>query len=149
MLNMGSQSGTVDQDIIQEYQNKLSEKRLQNPIHSVLESSWCISKSKWHYSKLKVSMMGFKGCIIFISLHHSDLMIINSHIQLCEILSSMKFIKDFFNDRQRKLRKSIFGCKIIKFSIVNTESPTAIFLLHQKDWGRKWTCAMSNKAGSK
>ena len=66
MFQVGLQSGTVDQDIIQEHQHKLPQKWTQNVIHQTLKCSWGICEPKRHDLELKMAMMGFKGSFVFI-----------------------------------------------------------------------------------
>src|SRR6185437_10803947 len=65
--HMRLQSRTVNKDIIQKDQDKLSQEWLQNIIHKTLESGWSISHTKWHYPELVVTMMCLEGCFILIT----------------------------------------------------------------------------------
>ncbi|TKW32902.1 hypothetical protein SEVIR_2G197401v4 [Setaria viridis] len=74
-----------------------------------------------------MAMMSLKGCFMFITFFHLHLMVASSHIQLSEIFSTSKFIQYFINDRHRK---SVLNSDVIEFPIINTKTPSAIFLLN-------------------
>jgi hypothetical protein len=57
------------QYVIHEDQDKLPHVLLKYDIHQILESCWCISKPKRHYSELEIRMVGFKGSFGLITRH--------------------------------------------------------------------------------
>lgn len=93
MLEMIFPSGTVDEDVIEEYKDKDPKIGIYNFIHEALEGSRGITKSKSHNQEFIVAFMGAKRYHRNAFLFHLDLMVAWAEIQFGEILGSMKFIQ--------------------------------------------------------
>jgi hypothetical protein len=65
----------VDQYIVEEYQEVLSQLSSKDVIHARLESGWCIGQSKRHDHELKVSEMASEHCLLNVLLLDADLMV--------------------------------------------------------------------------
>jgi hypothetical protein len=66
---------SVDQYVIEEYQDVLHQLSSKDMIHARLESGWCVGQYKRHYQKLKVSEMAPKHCLLNVLLPDADLMV--------------------------------------------------------------------------
>ena len=107
---------TIDEDIIKEDQNEVSQVGPKYFIHQFLEHGRSICEAKWHDQKFIVAIMCAKRCFRDIILMNPNLMIPRVKIQLGEKLSTMKLI----NNRNWKL---ILDCDVLKCSKVNVEAP--------------------------
>src|SRR4051812_29002293 len=58
----------IDQNIIDEYDNKLVKKLHEHLVHHVHEISWCICQSKWHHGILIQSIPGGKSSLRYVFL---------------------------------------------------------------------------------
>jgi hypothetical protein len=62
--------GTVDEDVIKEYNDKTVEEWLKNGIHCGLKGRWCVTKTERHDAKLIVALVGSKCRLPHIFLPH-------------------------------------------------------------------------------
>ena len=51
----------VDENVIQENHNKLTQVILEEVVHATLECSWSISKTKWHYLPFIMAILSAKS----------------------------------------------------------------------------------------
>ena len=84
MLDMFLQGLTENQNVIEESNDKLTIRACEDGVHDTRECWWSVGDSKWHNSKLKVPMMRFKCCFLFITLSHADLMVARAQIDFEE-----------------------------------------------------------------
>lgn len=64
----------VDQDIVKEDQDTLSQKRVEGGVHGPLEGCKCPTETERHHSKFKMAEMGLEGRFVFFPTLHSNLM---------------------------------------------------------------------------
>lgn len=60
MLQMLLIAGTIDEDVVEKYQHKLTQVIMQGIIHGTEECSWCTSKTDSHNSEFKLSIVGLE-----------------------------------------------------------------------------------------
>ena len=109
MLEMLSPGFTIDEDIIKEDQNEVSQVGPKYFIHQCLECGRRIHEAKWHSQKVIVAIMCAEICIRDIILMNLNLVIPRMKVQLGEKMSTMKLI----NNSNWKL---ILDCDVIKCS---------------------------------
>lgn len=68
-------SCTVNEYIIQEDQNKFSQKWLQHLVHNALKGGRCIGEAKGHHLELVISLMGLESSFVLIFWMHSHLVV--------------------------------------------------------------------------
>ena len=65
----------IDEDILKENEDKMTEKRAEDMVHEALEGGGGITQIKGHDQKLIVSLMSAKGSLGNVSLFHTYLVI--------------------------------------------------------------------------
>ena len=75
-----------------------------------------------------MAVMSSEGCLVYVVVMYSDLVVARLKVQFGENCGAMQFIKKLINDRDRVL---IFDCNGVKSSIVDAETPAAILFLHE------------------
>jgi hypothetical protein len=75
-MEMSLPSVALNEDVIEEDQNKLLEVRLQECIHETLEGIWGIAKSKRHYREFIMAFMSPKSSLQDIYFIHPYLVIV-------------------------------------------------------------------------
>jgi hypothetical protein len=60
MLQMGTPRVTVNQYIIEEYQDEEADEVVHHVVHESLERRRCVSSAEWHNQELKVVVMSLK-----------------------------------------------------------------------------------------
>ena len=111
MLDMLNPCFTIDEDIIKEDQNKVSQVGTEYFIHQFLECGRSNCEAKWHDQKLIVAIKCAKSCFRDIILMNPNLVIPRTKFQLGEKMSTMKLIKNLINNINWKL---IINCDVIK-----------------------------------
>ena len=72
-------------DVIHVYNNmSVIEQFLEQVIHHGLECYWGVCQSKEHYQWFKESLIGDKGCLMFIPFLYLDIVVPSSDIKPCE-----------------------------------------------------------------
>ena len=68
VLSKGTFGGcrTIHQNVVQEKHKKFAEKGFQNMIHNALKGGRGVRETKWHDTKLIVSVVCLECCIMFI-----------------------------------------------------------------------------------
>ena len=107
MLEMLNPGFTIDEDIIKEDQNEVSQVGTEYFIHQFLECGRSIHEAKWNDQKFRVAIMCVERCFRDIILMNLNLVIPRTKIQLGEKMSTMELI----NNRNGKL---ILDCDVIK-----------------------------------
>ena len=120
MLEMLSPGFTIDEDIIKEDHNEVSQVGLKYFIHQCLERGRSICEAKWHDQKFIMAIMCAK--ILFRDIIRMDpnLVIHRTKIQLGEKMSTMELIQKLINNGNWKL---ILDYDVIKCSKVVAKAP--------------------------
>jgi hypothetical protein len=103
VFNVILQCLTKNQDVIHKNQDKFPHTLAKYCIHETLKRSRCISEPKWHHSKLKMTMVCFKGSLGFIYRNHLNLMKTRSKVYGGEVLDTYNLIKELINDGRGNL----------------------------------------------
>ena len=111
MLEMLSPCFTIDEDIIKEAQNEVSQVGPKYFIHQFLEHGRGICEAKWHDQKFRMAIMCTESCFRDIIHMDSNLVIPRTKIQLGEKMSTMELIHKLINNGNWKL---ILDCDVIK-----------------------------------
>ena len=114
---------TIDEDIIKEEQNEVSQVGLKYFIHQCLEHGRGICEAKWHDQKFIMALMCVESCFKDIICMDPNLVIPRTKIQLGENMSTMELIQKLINNRNWKL---ILDCDVIKCSKFNENAPWPI-----------------------
>ena len=120
MLEMLIPSVTIDEDIIKEDQNEVSQVGPKYFIHQCLEHGRGICEAKWNDQKVIVAIMCEKISFRDIILMNPNLVIPKTKIQLGEKMSTVELIQKLINNRNWKI---ILDCDVIKCLKVNAEAP--------------------------
>jgi hypothetical protein len=80
----------------------MTEKRMEDMIHEVLESGGRITKSKGHEQKLIVALMSSKCSIRNVCIVHTDLVVAITKIKFSKELGTTQFIQEVIIDRNGK-----------------------------------------------
>ncbi len=83
---------SIDENVVQVYDNKNIEFLRRNLVHVVLESGRCISQSERYYLVFKMAIAGFEGCLLFIAFLNFYPMVGINEIKLDETSSLAKSI---------------------------------------------------------
>jgi len=75
MINMFFLILKIYQDLINEYNNKIFQIRMQHTIHEAHKGSWSISQTKWSYKKIIIILPGPKNYLIDFLFFNAYLMI--------------------------------------------------------------------------
>ena len=103
MLDMLIPSFTIDEDIIKEDQNEVSQVGPKYFIHQFLECGRSLCQAKWHDQKLIVAIMCAESCFRDIIVMNPNLVIPIMKIQLGEKMSTMELIQKLINNRNGNL----------------------------------------------
>ena len=116
---MLSPSFTIDEDIIKEDQNKVSQVGLKYFIHQFLECGRGICETKWHEKKFIMAIMCAES--YFRDIIHMDLNLVipRTKIQLGEKMSTMELIQKLINNGNWKL---ILDGDVIKCSKIDAKA---------------------------
>ena len=120
MLEMLSPGFTIDEDIIKEDQNEVSQVGMEYFIHQGLECGRRIYESKWYDQKFIVTIMCAEIFFRDIILVNPNLVIPRMKIQLGEKMSTMELIQNLINNSNRKI---ILDCDVIKCSKFYAKAP--------------------------
>ncbi len=83
---------SINENVIQVYNNEDIELFYQNLVNIALISGWYIGQAKRHYLILEIAIMGPKGHLLFITFSDPHSMIGISEIELGETSSLVKLI---------------------------------------------------------
>jgi hypothetical protein len=86
MGKMGWPSSTIDDNIIKENEDKMTEKRMEDMIHEALEGGGGITQDKGHDQELIVTLMSLKDSLGDVFLFHMDLVVVRMEIKFKEVL---------------------------------------------------------------
>ena len=75
MLKMCSPSATIDEDVIEEDQDKFPEIRFKNVIHKAMKSRRGITKTKWHDQELIMAFMSSESSLWNVDFLHVNLVV--------------------------------------------------------------------------
>ena len=75
VLDMLRKGLVVDQNIVEEDDDELSQNGTESRIHSSLEGQWRITKAKWHHQEFIVAMVCSKCHFAYILRSHPNLVI--------------------------------------------------------------------------
>ena len=120
MLEMLNPGFTIDEDIIKEDHNEVSQEGLKYFIHQCLEHGRGICEAKWHDQKFIMAIMCAESYFRDIICMDPNLVMPRTKIQLGEKMSTMELIQNLINNRNWKL---ILDCDAIKCSKVDAEAP--------------------------
>ena len=98
MLDMLNPCFTVDEDIIKEDQNGVSQVGPKYFIHECLECGRGICESKWQDQKFIMAIMCVESCFRDIICMDQNLVIPKTKVQLGEKISTMNLIKNFIKN---------------------------------------------------
>ena len=116
MLEMLIPCFTIDEDIIKEDHNEVSQVGMENFIHQFLESGRSIYEAKWHDQKFIMAIMCADSYFRDIIRMDPNLVISRTKIQLGEKMSTIKLIKKLIKNMNWKL---ILDCDVINCSKFN------------------------------
>ena len=119
MLEMLSLGFTIDEDIIKEDQNEVSQVGPKYFIHQFLEHGRGICEAKWHAKKFIMAIMCAESCFRDIIRMDPNLVIPRTKIQLGEKMSTMELIQKLINNGNWKF---ILDCDVIRCSKVNVKA---------------------------
>src|SRR3954470_23405833 len=91
----------VDEDVVDEHENKLVKIRSENAIHQIHEEGWCVGQPKRHDQKLIQSVAGPEGRLLNVFLSDTKLVITRPEVYLRKIASTTQLIKKVINSRHR------------------------------------------------
>jgi len=98
-------------------------------------------QDKRHDQPLKEALFRFEGFLPYINWFYWNLVISLLHINLAKELGTLELIKKIINPRDHAL---VLESDFIQGSIINTEFPRSILLLHQHNWAPTRRGAWSN-----
>lgn len=101
-----------------------------NFINIALKTCWSVGEVKWHYLILKVAVLIFEHCLLFISLTNPHPMIWIGLVKLCEKFGPTQPIQKLTNEGQRVL---IFNSQVVEILVVDIQPKTTIKLLDKQD----------------
>ena len=120
MLEMLNPCFTINEDIIKEVQNEVSQVGPEYFIHQCMECGRRIHEAKWHDQKFIMTIMCAESCFRDIICMDLNLVIPRMKIQPVEKMSTMELIQKLINNRNWKL---ILDYDVIKFSKFNAKAP--------------------------
>src|ERR1043165_4167199 len=100
MLSMIFFTLRINQDIINEHNNKLIQILMKNPIHIFHKHTRSISHTKWHYRILIVTIPCPKSSLLNILSFHTNLMILILKINHTENTSTKELIHQIINPKK-------------------------------------------------
>lgn len=86
-------SRAVDQDVIEEDENKATKYGFEDSVHESLEGGRCVRYTKRHDSELIMTFVSSKSCILNIIRVYADLMIASFEIELGEDVGTVDLVK--------------------------------------------------------
>ena len=107
MLKMCRPGATIDENVIEEDQDKFSEIWFEDVIHKTLESRRGIAETKWHDQELIMAFMSSESRLGNVDFLHANLVVASEKIQLSEEFSPIELIQQIINHRDGKF---IFDC---------------------------------------
>ncbi len=87
MLKMFRPGATIDENVIEEDQDKFSEIWFEDVIHKTLESRRGIAETKWHDQELIMAFMSSENNLWNVDFFHANLVIALAKIKISEELS--------------------------------------------------------------
>jgi hypothetical protein len=133
MKKMVYPSFSIDEDIIKENYDTMTEKRTEDMIHEALESGGSITQAKGHDQKLIVSLTSSKGSLRNVCLFHIDLVLARMKIKFSKEFDTTQFIQEVINDRNGKF---VFNGEFVEGMKVMIHAPRTFFL-HDHDHRRR------------
>lgn len=91
------QSYAIDQDVVKEYSDEVTEIWPKNIFHCRLKWGRSIAQAKWHHPEPVMAMVRAKSRFVNIILMHQNLMITLEKVEFREPMCTAKFIKKFIN----------------------------------------------------
>ncbi|KAK4729331.1 hypothetical protein R3W88_022319 [Solanum pinnatisectum] len=128
MTNMILLNPRINQNIINENNNKHIKIRIKHSVHKIHERCRSISQTKCHDSKLIMTISGPKSCIRDVTLSYSQLMIARSEIYLRKTSGTLKLIEEIINSQKRIL---ILDSNLVQLTVIYTHPKRTIFLPHK------------------
>ena len=110
----------MDEDIIKEDQNEVSQVGPEYFIHQCLECGRRICEAKWHDQKFILAIMCAESCFRDIFCMDPNLVIPRTKIQLGEKNSTMELIQNLINNKNWKI---ILDCDVSKCSKFDAKAP--------------------------
>lgn len=71
VLLMFLQVSAEDKNIIEKYDDKLTNVSPEYSVHETMKSCRGVAQAKWHHSEVVVPVVSFEGCLLFILLAHT------------------------------------------------------------------------------
>lgn len=127
---MPFQCDTMHQNVIDEHENPVAEKRCKHNVHSTLEHAKSPGHPIRHHFELKVAVVCLECSFSFIRWPHPNMVITRSQVQTGEAFGSMQLIKQFIDDQQRV---PILYSYRIQVSVIYAEAPFSVLLLNQEN----------------
>ena len=138
MNQMIIQSSAIDQDVIKEDDDEVTEIWPKNSIHCRLERGRSIAQAKWYHPELVVAMVRVKSRFADIIHMHQNLMITLKKVEFREPTCTSQFIKKFVYHWYRKM---VLDSYCIECVIIYTESLGSIMLSYQENRRGEWAGA--------
>jgi hypothetical protein len=103
----------------------MTEKRMEDMIHEVLEGGGGITQAKVHDQKLIVALMSSKGSLRNVYIFHTYLVVARTNIKFSKELGATQFIQEVINDRNGKF---VFNGDFVEGTEVRTHARRTFFL---------------------
>ena len=110
----------VDEDVVEENQNKAAEEGPEYLVHKRLECRRCVRQAERHHQELVESFMGAERRLMHIIWVHPHLMIAGTEVKLGEEACAAEFIEKFIRHRDREL---IFHRLGVQLTVVHAKAP--------------------------
>ncbi|KAK4734393.1 hypothetical protein R3W88_008654 [Solanum pinnatisectum] len=118
----------VDQDLVNEYNNKHIQILFKDFVHEIRECCRSVCQTKGHNKELILTIMGPKCYFWDVTFSHFQLMISRYEVYLRETSGTLKLVEKVMNSR-----KGIFILygDLVQLVVIDTHSKGTIFLSHE------------------
>src|SRR4051794_2111827 len=100
-MAMGFEVRTIDQDVIEIDYHAVVKERTEDIIDKALEGGRGISETERHHSEFIMTVAGTNGCLWYIFVLDTDLVIARAEVEFGEHLYALDTIEDLINARER------------------------------------------------
>ena len=108
---------SVNEDVIQIYDDKDVELLSKDLVDVFLEACWCVCQTERHHLVLKVAVSSPERGLLLVPLADSHSMVGTSEVELGESFSSSQPIQRLPNQRQRV---PVFDREVVEVSVIDT-----------------------------
>ena len=121
----------VDQYVIDEHDDKSIQERPEHPVHQIHECRRGIRQAEGHNKKLVMPVSGAKSSLRNVLIPNPQLVVPRSQVDLRKSTRALQLIEQIINAWQWVLVS--YG-HLVKLAVIDAESQTPIFLLHEQQW---------------